>query len=81
VDWFNRVDATYRADLRELNELNFARFEAKLDQRTSHLEARLEALEARVDAKLDRLRAELIKWMFLFWIGSVGLALLVNRLG
>ena len=38
VDWGNdrrecfsvRVDATYRADLRELNELNFARFEAKL---------------------------------------------------
>ena len=25
VDWFNAVDATYRGDLRELNELNFAR--------------------------------------------------------
>ena len=24
VDWFNQVDATYRADLRQLNELNFA---------------------------------------------------------
>jgi hypothetical protein len=30
VEWFNQVDATYRADLRELNELNFARFDAKL---------------------------------------------------
>ena len=30
VDWFNQVDATYRSDLRELNELNFARFDAKL---------------------------------------------------
>ena len=33
VDWFNLVDATYRADLRELNELNFARFDAKVEQR------------------------------------------------
>jgi hypothetical protein len=24
VDWFNAVDATYRAELKELNELNFA---------------------------------------------------------
>ena len=30
VDWFNAVDLTYRADLRELNELNFARFVARL---------------------------------------------------
>jgi len=41
VDWFNAVDATYRADLRELNELNFARFDAKLGQRLAELESRL----------------------------------------
>ena len=33
------VDATYRSDLRELNELNFARFDAKLEQRVSDLGA------------------------------------------
>ena len=41
VDWFNMVDATYRSDLRELNELNFARFDAKLEQRLAQLERRL----------------------------------------
>ena len=41
VNWFNTVDATYRAELRELNELNFARFDAKLGQRLSELESRL----------------------------------------
>src|SRR3989441_113837 len=41
VDWFNMVDATYRSDLRELNELNFARFDAKLEQRLAELETRL----------------------------------------
>ena len=41
VNWFNTVDATYRAELRELNELNFARFDAKLGQRLAELESRL----------------------------------------
>lgn len=54
VEWFNSVDATYRADLRELNELNFARFDAKVDQRIGVLEARVDqrigALQARMDA-------------------------------
>lgn len=53
VEWFNQVDATYRSDLRDLNELNFGRFDAKLDQRIAEL------------------RSELIKWMFLFWVGNV----------
>jgi len=29
VNWLNEVDATYRGDLKTLNELNFARFDAK----------------------------------------------------
>jgi len=80
VDWFNAVDLTYRADLRELNELNFARFDAKLEQRIAQSEARLDAkidrVEAQLSAKIDRglaeLRAEMLKWMFLFWLGTVG---------
>jgi hypothetical protein len=51
VDWFNSVDATYRADLRELNELNFARFDARLEQRVAELEARLEARIERSNAE------------------------------
>ena len=61
VEWFNQVDTTYRADLRELNEFNFARFDAKL-----------ETLEARIDVKLAALRSELLKWMFLFWVTTLG---------
>ena len=41
VDWFNAVDLTYRADLRELNELDFARFDAKLEQRLAELRTEL----------------------------------------
>lgn len=26
----------------------------------------------RLDAKLDQLKAELVKWSFVFWVGAVG---------
>ena len=75
VDWFNAVDATYRSDLRELNELNFARFDAKLEQRIAALDAKLEqrvgALEAKLERGLADQRADLIKWMFVFWAGTM----------
>jgi ABC-type phosphate transport system auxiliary subunit len=54
VDWFNQVDATYRADLRQLNELNFARFDAKLEQRVSQLESKFEQRTAQVESKLEQ---------------------------
>jgi hypothetical protein len=82
VDWFNAVDATYRADLRDLNELNFARFDAKMEQRLGELNARIDRVETRLEqsiaglrselrAELAGQRAELLKWMFLFWAGTV----------
>jgi hypothetical protein len=84
VDWFNQVDATYRADLRELNELNYARFDAKLEQRVAELRAEfqtgLEKLRLEVHSGLADLRAELLRWMFLFWIGTVGPLLLAYLL-
>jgi len=71
------VDATYRQELREQNDLNWARIEARLGQveaRMGELEARVEArigqLEARLDVGLERLRSDLLKWMFLFWTGT-----------
>ncbi len=64
VDWFNAVDLTYRTDLRELNELNFARFDAKLEQRLAELRSELQT-EFRTG--LHSLRADLLRWMFGFW--------------
>jgi hypothetical protein len=57
VNWFNAVDLTYRTELRELNELNFARFDAKLEQRVAELRAELAGL-----------RSDLLRWMFAFWV-------------
>ena len=52
VEWFNAVDLTYRSDLRELNELNFARFDAKLEQRLAELRAELRQALAELRAEL-----------------------------
>ncbi|PYP22800.1 MAG: hypothetical protein DMD55_18700 [Gemmatimonadetes bacterium] len=54
VEWFNQVDATYRGDLRELNELNFGRFDAKLEQRVAELDAKIEQRVAELDARIEQ---------------------------
>ena len=96
VDWFNQVDTSYRTDLRELNEVNFARFDAKLEQRMAELRAQVEVRISDLDTRWDRrlgelevrwgnrlsefrtefktevreLKAELIKWTFIFVTGG-----------
>lgn len=91
VDWFNAVDLTYRTDLRELNELNFARFDAKLEQRLAELRGELlvefrtgvQELRAEFRGELDQVRIGLLRWMFGFWvttlIGIAGLLIALNR--
>ncbi len=85
VEWFNMVDATYRGYLREFNELNYARFDAKLEQQVVELDAKLEqriaelraemqvgfaTLSSAVDSKLAQLETRLTKRMFGFWIAQ-----------
>jgi hypothetical protein len=57
VNWFKAVDATYRDDLRQVNELTFARFDARLAQRLAELRAELEISIAALDRRFDSLEA------------------------
>lgn len=72
VDWFNKVDASYRSEFRELFEVNFARFDAKLEQRIA-------ALRAEFRTELAALETRLIRWMFLFWVGTIGTMIALLR--
>jgi hypothetical protein len=74
------MDATFRAELRELNEQNFQRFDAKLEQGIAEVNARLDQRVADLRADMGKLKAELIKWMFLFWLGTVATMLGFGRL-
>ena len=55
MEWFNSVDATYRSDLRDLNERNFVRFEAGLDRRTAAIDVAIERRFAIVDARFAQI--------------------------
>jgi len=76
VEWFNQVDATYRGELRELNELNFARFDAKLEQRAAQLDAKLEQriteVKAELHAGLAALEGRLLARMGVLEGGLIG---------
>ena len=69
------MDATYRSDLREINELNFARFMASVDQRFAEVDVRLEKRFSESDLRLEKglanLRADVLKWMFIYWTGTM----------
>ena len=56
VDWMHTVDAQ-RAELRELNELNFSRFESRFSQAEATFEARFAQAEATFDARFSQAQA------------------------
>lgn len=62
VEWFNQVDAAYRSDLREFNEINFGRFDSRLTERLALSDARLgrrlAEFEKRIEARLETRLAE-----------------------
>lgn len=58
VEMLNTVDQNYRTELRELNDLNFARFDAKVEQRFAELGASVDRRFAEVRAEMDKRFAE-----------------------
>jgi hypothetical protein len=60
VNWFNQIDATYKGELRELNDLNWARMDAKFDRLDAKLEQRTAELRAEFHAGMARLEGGLL---------------------
>jgi hypothetical protein len=82
VDWFNGVDSTYQTQLREQNDMNWERYKAFVDSRIAELRREMEAALARSEngirsdfgtlrKEFADFRAEMLKWMFVYWTGSV----------
>ena len=83
-----------RAEVRhEMGEVrsDLGRLESRVDARIDELRAetrsgfgrveeRMGAVEARTDAKLSELKSELLRWMFLFWVGTMGTVLATVKL-
>ena len=58
VDWMHEMEGG-RAELRDLNDLSFARFDSRLGERIAQLELKLDRRSATLDAKIDHVAAEL----------------------
>ncbi len=58
-------------------EARIAGLEVAMGARMSDLETRL---LARMDTKVEALRSDLLKWMFLFWVGTMGTVLAMLKL-
>ena len=80
VEYLNAIDTTYRAELERLNDLNWSRVESRIGQVEARMDQRITELRAEVRVELAGLKAELLKWMFLFWLGTIGTVIALQQL-
>jgi hypothetical protein len=51
------------------------KFERRLSEEISKLEVKLVERISAVEAKISEAKADLIKWMFIFWVGQIAVIL------
>jgi hypothetical protein len=82
--WWQETARVNCAEIREVADLYFARFEARLEKGLAEVRAEMATQGADLRSKMAAHRADLIKWMFIFWAGTViplaGLAIALSRL-
>ena len=78
VNCLNSIEASYRAEIKDLFAAHFGRFEEKLERRLAEtaanlgrfeekLERRLAETTAELRVEIHSVKADLIKWTFVFW--------------
>jgi len=81
--WWQEAAAVNRAEVREVAELYFQRFSAELAKGLAQAQAETQKGLGEVRSEMANQRADLIKWMFIFWAGTViplaGLAVALTR--
>jgi hypothetical protein len=80
VEWLNQVDAAYRSDLRELNDRNSARLDARFDAFEAKLEAKLARLEGGLLARIGMAERRLARLTLMLWIATIGTLVAVLKL-
>ena len=77
-----------RAAVREVADLYFARFEARLEKGLAEVRSEMDKgfskVRSEMDVRLADQRADLVKWMFIFWVSTVvplaGLVIALTKL-
>jgi len=75
VNCLNAIEGSYRAELRDLFDAHFGRFEEKLERRLMDSKAELGVAKAELGIKIEQLRVELhstkadmLKWSLGLWV-------------
>jgi hypothetical protein len=50
-----------------------SKLDVKIEKEVTKLEGRIERLQSFLEKNNSETKAELIKWMFLFWVGQLGI--------
>jgi hypothetical protein len=95
LSWWEEAATVNRAAVREVADLYFERFNAHLEKGLAEVRSEMKQGFAEVRAEMNQRiaevrsemanqRADLIKWMFIFWVGTVvplaGLLIALTRL-
>ena len=48
------------------------KFEKRLAEEIGKVRVEIAQVRADLDVKIERVQANLIKWMFIFWVGQIG---------
>jgi hypothetical protein len=74
INAFNEMEASHRSEYQGLRQDI-----AKLETRLVEVKAELRQDLARLEQKLAGVQSELIKWVFVFWLGTVGIVMALLR--
>lgn len=93
--WWEEAATVNRAAVREVADLYYARFEARLEKglaevrsemamTRSEMDKGFSEVRSELDSRMANQRADLVKWMFMFWVGTIvplaGLVIALTRL-
>lgn len=71
VALFSEAGALNRAEVRELADLYLGRFDTRVEERLNSLRSELRLEIANVRTDLAAQGRDLMKWMFIFWAGTI----------
>ena len=74
INAFNEMEVAHRTEFQELRQDI-----ARLEDRVVEFRAELKQDIARVEQKVAGVQSELIKWVFVFWLGTVGIVMALLR--
>ena len=82
--WWEEAAVVNRAAIREVADLYYARFDARLEKGLAEVRSDLAKESAQLRSEMANQRADLIKWMFIFWVGTIvplaGLVIALTKL-